>query len=578
MEKQFNYDGKAFVVTCGDGVGVEMRPLSSEDGVFYYEIYFRWEKECFPDQISLEWEIPAVNAYYLWDALDKRRDFAFYNRATQSRVASGIPLKALVSKKSENACTVALSDVETPLSVFTRADCTSGNAHIGVDFFTMQTGPFSNYRAVLRIDERNVHFTQAVTSATEWLKNGIKRDFPVPECAAMPMYSTWYSYIQNVTAEKVLEECREAVKYGMKTVIVDDGWQIEKSDGAYGSCGDWQPVPSKFPDMKGFVGSLHEIGMKVMLWYAVPFIGVNAKIYPEFEGKYLYDLPDHKCSVLDPRYPEVRRYLTDTYVNAVKKWGLDGLKLDFIDRFKTNGTVLDGMDYCSVESAVTALLKQISVALHEVNPDIMIEFRQPYFGTVIGTYGNMMRVWDCPLDGATNKTQSVNLRLVSGDCAVHSDMIYWHDDESPENVACQLWGTMFSVPQISARMNSLSGGQALALSRYLSYWSENARLLLNENVRANLCENGYDRVETSDGNKRVRLLCAATDVEVGNEKTLEVVNMTDSDRLFVNNPSAEKLCVTALDCMGNATFKEETNDRLFAVPTAFCGMLCITKR
>lgn len=311
--------------------------------------------------------------------------------------------------------------------------------------------------------------------------------------------------MQTVTAEKALEECREAVKFGMKTVIVDDGWQIERSDGAYGSCGDWQPVESKFPDMKAFTDSVHALGMKVVLWYAVPFIGKNAKIYPEFLGKYLYDLDTHNCSVLDPRYPSVRSYLIDTYVNAVKNWDLDGLKLDFIDRFKTNGVVSPDMDYTSVEDAVSALLKQISVALHEIKPDIMIEFRQPYFGPIISTYGNMMRVWDCPLDGNNNKNQTVNLRLISGECSGHADMMYWHPGDAPESVACQLWGTMFAVPQISARMNTLTAEQSLVLNRFLGYVTENANLLTGGELDFALCENGYDKVETGDKNKRICL-------------------------------------------------------------------------
>ena len=47
---------------------------------------------------------------------------------------------------------------------------------------------------------------------------------------------------------------------------------------------------------------------------------------------------------LDPRYPEVRQYLIDTYVKALRDWELDGFKLDFIDRFVADDqTVLDAI-------------------------------------------------------------------------------------------------------------------------------------------------------------------------------------------------------------------------------------------
>ena len=577
MKKNITLKGRTFGFTYEEDSDIEMLAMPDENGVSCFTIIFKWKKPCFPKKISLEWDIPAINVYYMWDALEKERSLPYFARSTQSRVAYGMPLKSLASKKSRNVCTIALSDVKTPLSLNMRGDCTSGLFHIGVDFFTMQAGPFERYETTLWIDERALPLAETVKDAVNRLKAPYECDYPTPESARLPMYSTWYSYMQTITAEKALEECREAVKYGMKTIIVDDGWQIERSDGAYGSCGDWQPVESKFPDMKDFTKSVHALGMKVMLWYAVPFIGKNAEIYPEFIGKYLYDLDSHNCSVLDPRYPQVRRYLIDTYVNAVEKYNLDGLKLDFIDRFKTNGVVTADMDYSSVEEAVSALLKQISVALHEIKPDIMIEFRQPYFGPVISTYGNMMRVWDCPLDGNNNKTQTINLRLVSGKCAVHADMMYWHPCDAPESVACQLWGTMFAVPQISARMNTLTGGQSLVLNRFLGYVTENADLLTRGGLDFTLCENGYDKIETGDKNKRICLLSHSPVIALDNRNSTDAINLTDSETLFIRNDKGEKLSVAAFDCTGKRTVELTTSDVLFTCPVQFGGMMCVLK-
>lgn len=63
------------------------------------------------------------------------------------------------------------------------------------------------------------------------------------------------------------------------------------------------------------------------------------------------DVPGCDCSVLDPRYLETRRFIIGAWVRAVRDWDLDGFKLDFIDRFETNGTFCDGMDCYSVEDA-----------------------------------------------------------------------------------------------------------------------------------------------------------------------------------------------------------------------------------
>lgn len=575
MDKQFRFDGKTFRFSFSQPTEIDFQPLEPRNGVRYYRINFSWSATVHPEKITLEWETPAVNAYYTWDPLEKVRSLPFFNRATQSRVAYGMPIKALVSKTSRNACTIALSDPETPLTLNMRCDCTSGCIHYGAEFFTMQTGPFDEYQTVLRIDERDLPFDEAIPDAAEWIRE--QKSGSVPSAAIAPMYSTWYSYMQNVTAEKVIEECRKAAEFGMKTVILDDGWQIEHSDGAYSFCGDWTPSKSKFPDMKAFTSAVHALGMKVMLWFAVPFIGKNAAVYPEFQGKYLCDLPDLGCSVLDPRFPSVRKFLTDTYVNAVKNYNLDGLKLDFIDRFKTNGTVPVGTDYRSVEQAVTALLEETYSALEKIKPGIMLEFRQPYFGTVVSAFGNMIRVWDCPLDSNTNMTQTINLRLISRNCAVHSDMIYWHENDSLENVACSLWGTVFAVPQISARLNSITPEQSRVLKRFSDYRTQNAALLTFGKIRTRLCENGYDATEVLDNNLRICLLSASPVITLDRHARTDAVNLTNERQIIVRNAENEPLDIAVYDCFGNLTLSENSAAALLSLPVPFAGMISVNK-
>ncbi|MFS6558390.1 hypothetical protein VPJ68_23540, partial [Parabacteroides distasonis] len=90
--------------------------------------------------------------------------------------------------------------------------------------------------------------------------------------------------------------------------------------------------------------------------------------------------------VLDPRFPEVREFLCGLYENALRDWKLDGLKLDFIDRFKFTGEDpavaqnYAGRDIKSLPAAVDTLMNGISRRLRAINPDVLIEFRQEYIG------------------------------------------------------------------------------------------------------------------------------------------------------------------------------------------------------
>lgn len=54
--------------------------------------------------------------------------------------------------------------------------------------------------------------------------------------------------------------------------------------------------------------------------------------YTEFEGMFLRRYSAN-VGILDPRYKRVRDFLIDIYKTAVSDWYLDGLKLDFIDRW-----------------------------------------------------------------------------------------------------------------------------------------------------------------------------------------------------------------------------------------------------
>jgi len=559
MKKEILINGRCFTFTYEDEVSIDMSLVSSENGITYYKVSFDWGRLVTPKPIRIDYELPAVEAYYMWDPLEKLRNLSFGYSVTESRLPWGMPLKSLISRDSKNVYQVAVSDVKTPISIRMRASHYRPVTPIGIDFFTMLTGPFSSYEALIRIDERRIPFYDAIYGAREWFNSLGYKNEHTPDLATMPMYSTWYSYTKSISAADALKECREAVKYGMKTVIVDDGWQTDDETTIYGYCGDWEPHPVKFPDMKAFVDELHAMGMKVMLWYATSFMGKFAKRCAEFEGMYLrYSEVCHNYD-MDPRYREIRKFLVETFCHAVRDWGFDGLKLDFINSFKTNGEYNGRMDTVSVEDATEKLLCEVSAALREINPDVLIEFRQPYFGPVVSTYGNMMRVWDCPLDGMTNRVQSLNLRLVSGDCAVHSDMMYWNPADSARSVALQLWGTMFSVPQISARMEEITAEQGEVLKSYLDFWCAHRATLMGLRPRMTLCENGYGTVWTEGAEESITMLSASPVYSLsGSAKRFYAVNITDGERVIVKNSLGRAVSARVIGCRGETVSEDLT--------------------
>lgn len=578
MKKEFRIGNRDFTFEYEENVDVQCSLMEENGGISLYRIFFDWGASVSPKPIKLNYSVPCADMYYCWDPIEKKRAIPFGNQQiTESRLGCGMPLKGLLSKKGINAHLIALSDVKSPLALrMMTTGFSQGYIHVGVDFFTSLTGPFEAYEAVLRVDERRLRFDDAVYGAREWFESLGYKTSHIPDDTKVPMYSTWYSYGQGVTAEDVVKECEMAARLGMKAVILDDGWQTENYNETYGFCGDWRPVGRKFPDMRGLSDKIHALGMKLIIWYSVPFVGIYSDCCRQFEGAYLRYFENTNCYALDPRYKRVRDYLINTYTTAVREWNLDGLKLDFIDRFKTNGEYNEAMDFVSVEEATHQLLKDINRALKEINPEILIEFRQPYFGPVVNAYGNMMRVWDCPLDGCMNKNQTVNLRLVSGECAVHSDMIYWHKSDSPESVALQLYGTVFSVPQISARLGEITKEQGRALQRYLDFWNTHRDTLMGGRLRVDFEENGYGYVETLGKGERVAMLSSTPVFELDDRADRScAINLTCGDRVVLRNPLGRNACYEAYDCLGERADGGNASERVTDVSCPTGGMVVV---
>ena len=369
---------------------------------------------------------------------------------------------------------------------------------------------------------------------------------------------------------------------GMDSVIVDDGWQTESNARGYAFCGDWEVAPSKVPDMKAFVDRVHETGMKFILWYSVPFMGKRTKAFSKFHDMVLgYSTAGKTYASLDPRFPEVREYLIDTYRRAAEDWGLDGFKLDFIDSFKLlpeTPAFDERWDTLSLEEGVDRLLKGITDALRAIKPDMLIEFRQSYFGPTIRKYGNMIRVADCPNDSFMNHLSGTDLRFCLGETPVHSDMLMWHPDDSVEAAAYQMACVLFTVPQISVLLDKVSDDHRTMLKFYLGYWNENRAVLLDGDFSAENPESLYSLVKSEKDGHIIAVAHAKPILTVSAFRKLDFVNASNEKALVVRaSDDLGRRTYRIFDCMGNVTEQGERDLSRglheFFVPR--CGILRI---
>ena len=550
---------------------------TEHDDIKFVNIKYHTDKPTVPSNFSVWFFLPCIDAYSLWSPnCATQRVLSPYGFVTniKSGVANGAPVASLISKSGINRLTVAVDDVATASNIKICVCEDNQSVLFDITMFTEISHPITDYEMTLRLDQTNARYEEVLSNIEKWWSE----KYPackIPAAAREPVFSTWYNYHQMINDEELLSQCETAVKYGIKTIIIDDGWQTGDNNKGYSYCGDWQPEPSKIKDMKTFVERIHNIGMKVMLWYSVPYVGENSENYSKFEGKFLNK--PNGWGILDPRYPECRKFTVDLYKNAVLNWGLDGLKLDFIDSFKLteySSKEYDKMDYVSLEEAISALLNEIGETLKSINPDFLIEFRQKYIGPAVRQVGSMLRVGDCPCSSEQNKLGIVDIRMIAGKNAVHSDMIMWHKNDTVESAALQMISALYSVPQISVKMDDLTLEQQKMLNFYLKFWINNKEILLDGELTANNPENLYSLIKSELDGKAVITAYSQSDVDITGLKSGSIVNATGENRIIISTDT--ETVYSVYDCMGNLITENEKTIGIKKLFVPKSGMICFT--
>lgn len=518
-----------------------------------------------PPRFNLEWSFPSIDVYQFWNSNIRTDKVTYYINDVKSRASSQVPLISFINADDKNRFTFALSDVLNKINTNTWLREEDSKFYCNIELFSEPHQPIKEYNIEIRIDRRNIPYFESISESTDWWA-AMPNYTPatVPDIARMPMYSTWYSFHQNLDVQEVIKECRIGKKLGLEAVIVDDGWQTLDNKRGYAYSGDW--IPERLGDMKAFVDSLHAFEMKILLWYSLPFIGEKAKLFNQFKGKYLHHWESQGTWVLDPRYPEVREHIINTYETALINWKLDGFKLDFLGWFyadeKTDMTARNGRDYASVNEATDRLMTDIMSRLKSIRPDIMIEFRQPYIGPLMRKYGNMFRAADCPNMEIVNRVRTTDLRIASGNTAVHSDMFMWHKNDPVESAALQILNILFTVPQLSVKLDSIPTEHFDMAKFWINYWKENRQVLLDGKFIPKNPGALYPVLRSSTSHKEIIALYNDQVVKMVNSETgfFDIVNAKSSTEIIIDfENDYGKTNISIYDCQGILQNKESIN-------------------
>lgn len=570
-----------------DNAEIEYEVKKLQEGVEIVTIYLKNENGFLPKSLNLKWATPSDNIAGYWGSsayLNKTISPDWGPAKVKSMLARHAPVICLFGYDDVNRQTFAVSDVLNTVITSTSVKEENGMMYNEVQLLTEKHKEVTTYEVQFRIDTRPVPFSKAINEVADWWATfELYKPAPVPEAAKLPVYSSWYSYHQNVSKDALLQECRLAKDMGFESIIVDDGWQTLDGNRGYAYTGDWEP--ERIPDMKEFVKAVHDLDMKFILWYAVPFVGEKSKAFEKMKGKFLTYWEGQGTYVVDPRFPEVREYIINTYINAVKEWDLDGFKLDFLGRFRAEADtklVADGgRDYASVNEATDRLMTDLMQALRDIKPDIMVEFRQPYTGPAMRKYGNMLRASDCPNVAVINKVGTTDLRLLSGNTAVHADMLMWHPTESVEGAALQLLAVLFSVPQISVQLAEIPKDHFEMIRFYTDFWVKNRTILLDGEFTPTSPQLNYPTLTASNENKQITAVYSDLFIPISTSsvKRIDVINAKSSTRIVLDvQGKKQSYHYQTYDCKGkeinNNTIDLNKGVHAFDVPPS--GLISLT--
>jgi len=521
------------------------------------------KKRLVPPKLLLAFNAPQRDAQIKWFPSENLFDCHHYQPRwwrggrEPSAFNRNVPVYSFMNQEGVNSMSFALSETFRP--VFSSSGPFDGDIiRTELTMFSVPEEPCAELHFSLRVDRRGKFYAEILREISDWFssmpENGAAMS--VPEIARLPFYSTWYQYQKNVTQKKLAAELPYLNPMGLHCVIIDDGWQCETVEGGGSNmrtCGRWEPFSGKFSDLGRLVDQFHEKGVRCLLWIGLPFVGLDQlELLERFQDKFLPGGGD--CRVLDPRWPEVREYLTECCIRLVRDYRLDGLKLDFIDRISqecSDSTVSgdsDGCDTPSLMKGVERLLCGIRDALTALRPDVVIEFRQFYTGPRMKKYGNVFRASDCAHDLLQNRVRTIDLRLLSGNSAVHSDMVIWSKLDTPQVAALQILNVLFSVPQVSVELSAQTEANRKMIAFWMRFCSEHRKTLQEGMLRPEHPELSYPLVSASREGETITAVYLTGWLMRRNPGVHIMVNATHTAELLIETETACR--VRCLDVFG----------------------------
>ena len=208
----------------------------------------------------------------------------------------------------------------------------------------------------------------------------------------MFVYNTWVPFHTHIDAKLVRELADAAAECGIEEFVIDDGWQINISDGKYGR-GDWAVDEKKFPGgLKPVFDYIKSKGMRPGLWLSLAWADPASAPMKEHPEWFVKDKAGN-LSNLHTMNGKTRTacmatpwrdYIRDRILGLVRDHGLAYVKLDLAiatsayvyNDARTGCYAKDHPGHAGYEDsfeAIYASCMKLFDELHEAAPDLFID-------------------------------------------------------------------------------------------------------------------------------------------------------------------------------------------------------------
>ena len=194
------------IINNNSGSIFDVKLHSDINNICIYDVYFKSTVPCAPLRITVEFNMPYIEAFSLWNAQcgltrNVLPDWRPQHQVSTSRLACGIPIQSVISQGGDNVFTISVNDAKTPIEISSGTEEVNGSCLCRVSFFTIPIGKINEYKSQIIIDTQKIPFYKAISDAAERMRDS--EQF-VPNHARLPMYSTWYNYHQNINDDELI--------------------------------------------------------------------------------------------------------------------------------------------------------------------------------------------------------------------------------------------------------------------------------------------------------------------------------------------------------------------------------------